>query len=189
MSQDIPEFAFKAIFFLVATSVIKLIGMGRLRKRPKHVAHIVVHPLSTALIGIVWSALCWTFTAMALSSPSEPYWALFGGFGLGMPGVFLVLCFFISKHEIHTQGLTSRRIFGRRREVLWSDVVRIWYSTMRMSFVLDIRDGSRVRISALMIGLPKFAEMALANVSPSAFDETMRATLKATAAGDLPDLL
>lgn len=189
MSHDIPEFVFKAIYFLVAISVIKLIGMGRLRKRPEHVAHIVVHPLSTALMGIAWSAFCWTLTAIALSPSSEPYWALIGGFGLGMPGVLLILCFFISKHEIHTKGLTSCRIFGLRRTVLWSDVVRIWYSTMRMAFVLDIRDGSRVHISALMMGLPKFAEMALANVSPSAFDETMRATLEATAAGDLPDLL
>ena len=126
---------------------------------------------------------------MVLSSPTEPYWAVIGGVGLGMPGVLLILSFFISKHEIQTKGLTSRRIFGLRRTVLWSDVVRIWYSTMRMSFVLDIRDGSRVRISALMMGLPKFAEMALANVSPSVFDETTRATLEATAAGDLPDLL
>ena len=126
---------------------------------------------------------------MALSPPSEPYWVLFGGFGLGMPGVLLILGFFISKHEIHTKGLTSRRILGQQRTVPWSDVVRIWYSTMRMSFVLEIRDGSRVRISALMMGLPKFAEMALANVSPFAFDETMRATLEATAAGDLPDLI
>ena len=189
MNHDISEFVFAAIYFLVAASVIKLIGKGRLRKRPEHIAHIVVHPLSTALMGIAWSALCWTFALIVLTSPSEPSWVVFAGFGLGMPGVLLVLCFFMSKHEIHTEGLTYRRIFGQRGKVLWSDVVRIWYSTMRMSFVLDIRDGSRVYISALTLGLPKFADTALSNVSPSAFDETTRAILEATAAGDLPNLL
>lgn len=189
MNNDIPEFVFKAIYFLVAAAVIKLIGKGRLRKRPEHVAHIVVHPLSTALMGIAWSALWWTCTAIASTSPSEPSWVIFAGFGFGMPGLLLILSFFISKYELNTQGLTYRRIFGQRGTVLWSDVVRVWYSTMRMSFVLDIRDGSRVHISALMLGLPKFADMALSNVSPFAIDETIRATLEATAAGDLPGLV
>jgi len=65
-------------------------------------------------------------------------------------------------------------------------VRKLRYSSSSKWFRLDLADSRAVRISAMLTGLPAFAQAALAEVDPGAIDSASRRVLDATAMGELP---
>ena len=53
-------------------------------------------------------------------------------------------------------------------------------------FTLDRASGGRVRVSAMLTGLPEFARLVLVHAPPAAIDEATRGVLEETAAGRPP---
>ncbi|HEU5180416.1 MAG TPA: PH domain-containing protein, partial [Candidatus Polarisedimenticolia bacterium] len=68
----------------------------------------------------------------------------------------------------------------------WDAVRRLHYSHSAKWFRIDLADGGVVRVSAMLMGLPGFAQAALGQVSAAAIDSETRTVLEATAAGNLP---
>ena len=79
-------------------------------------------------------------------------------------------------------------MMGRRGAFRWHEVKRIRYATMMKWFKLELQSGETVRISAMLMGLPEFASLALCHVPAAAIDKETRSVLEATAIGHLPSL-
>jgi hypothetical protein len=64
----------------------------------------------------------------------------------------------------------------------------VHYAPVLKWFRLETREGKVARISAMLVGLPEFAQVLLRRAPPGAIDDETAQVLRATAAGDLPPL-
>jgi len=67
-------------------------------------------------------------------------------------------------------------------------VTRVRYNEGAKWFVLDVHSGARIRISAMLLGLPEFAAAVLTHVPRNAIDEASYRVLDQTAQGKPPSL-
>jgi hypothetical protein len=95
-------------------------------------------------------------------------------------------CF--ARHEVSDDGMEYGRMFGQRGSFRWSDVKRVRYGAGMKWFTIDLQSGKRVRVSAMLYGLPEFAQLLLDHVPAALIDEPARAVLTATADGSPPSI-
>ena len=176
------------LWAVIMTLVMGWLARRRSAPRPPQDARTLVHPKSTLLIGLVCGGF---FLALALlcslfpGKTGSPAFSLFF-VGFALLGVPLVLDYRNARHTLVADGMQYGRMLGGTGELRWRDVRRLRYSQSAKWFRLDLADGSVVRVSAMLMGLPGFAQAALGQVQASAIDVPTRAVLEATAAGDLP---
>jgi len=148
----------------------------------------LVHPRSTLIIGLVCGGFFLAIAVLCFLFPGEtgsPALSLFF-VGFALLGAPLVLDYRNARHTLVPDGMQYGRMLGGTGVLRWSAVCRLRYSQSAKWFRLDLADGKVVRVSAMLMGLPGFAQAALGQVPAAAIDPPTRAVLEATAAGDLP---
>ncbi len=177
-----------ALWAGVMSLVMGWLARTRSQPRPSREVNSLAHPPSTLAIGLVCTCF---FAAIAVLSALYPgkngsplVSLIFVGFAaLGIP---VLLDYRNARHTLTPDGLQYGRMLGGGGHLAWADVRTLRYSHSAKWFRLELRDGSVVRISAMLRGLPEFAAAALARVPAGAIDAETRQLLQATAAGDLP---
>jgi hypothetical protein len=177
------------LWLVLMTAVMRWLGRTREREANGG-AGMLAHPRSTLIIGLVCSAF---FLACAVGSallpgPRRPAFLPYFFLGFAALGVPMILDWRNARHTLVPSGLRYHTMLGRAGELRWRDVRRLRYSPSSKWFRLDLADGRAVRISAMLTGLPGFAQAALAEVDPSAIDPDTRRVLEATAGGELPKI-
>lgn len=148
----------------------------------------LVHPRSTLIIGLVCTGLFLLIAALSAVFPGKTGSPLITLFFLGFAalGFLMILEYRNGRHTLTPDGLQYRRMLGSTGALRWSEVTRLRYSESAKWFRLELADGRVVRVSAMLVGLPGFAQAALGQVPPAAIDADTRSVLEATAAGNLP---
>jgi hypothetical protein len=103
-------------------------------------------------------------------------------------GLYLVIVYLFSRHELFDGGIHFNGPLTCRRTLRWSDMTSVRYGLRMKSFRLVNQAGETFYIENGIRGLPPFAEAVLAQVPPQALDEATRCILEATAQGKPPEM-
>jgi hypothetical protein len=122
----------------------------------------------------VYRAATWGTTAVLL--------------GIAAMSLLLVLEYIVDRHRVSESGMDYRRLSGRRRDLRWADLRSVRYSPFMRWFRLETAGGEVARISAMLAGLPEFAHLLLRHAPAESIDEETMVILRATAAGNPPDV-
>ncbi|MCA3040833.1 MAG: PH domain-containing protein, partial [Rhodocyclaceae bacterium] len=147
--------------------VMGWVAKSRLRQRPDSERRTLRHPISTLVIGVVGAAF---FFGIAIASntigknPTATVWttALFIAFGLA--SVPMIADYFFARHRVSDAGIEYGRMMGQRGNLQWSEVKSVRFAPVAKWFVLEGSSGVKVRVSALLLGLPDFAHLVLLHV-------------------------
>lgn len=182
----------EGVIVALATSLVMGgLAKARLRKRPAMEARKLVHPRSSLLLGLFTTVF---FLGIALISntvgknSTSTIWTTLAFVAFAALGAPLVSDYYLGRHEILEDGMVYGGTFGKHGRFAWSQVTRIHYSTGLKWFVLDLHCGTRVRISAMLLGLPEFAAAVLAHVPRSVIDDATYGLLQETGAGNPPSI-
>jgi hypothetical protein len=139
--------------------------------------------LAIGLVAVVFFGAC---AVLSFGSPTggPGVAALFLAFAL--MGSYMVYEYFADRHELRADGLASHTFFGGSRVAQWSDIQSVQYSRSWGWFVLKLRDGKTLRLSAMLVGLPAFAQALLRNVDPTIVRDDSVEILRSTAEGNPP---
>lgn len=168
--------------------VMGWLGRSRFRARPASEARYLVQPLSSLIVGLIDFAF---FAGIAIISnvfPNETTtWLTTSVFAGGaLMGLVIVYGYLLEKHEVADEGFTSRNLTGARISLQWSDLRSVRYAPSMKWFRLETNSGKIARISALVMGLPEFAQLLLKNAPQASIDSSTLDVLNATAAGNPP---
>jgi hypothetical protein len=123
------------------------------------------------------------------SAGSEPLWVPLGFGAFALLGVYLVTSYFLERHELSEQGLTSRTALGRRKLRQWSDLQAVQYCPYpRAWFRIQASSGLIIRISFGLRELPALAGILLERAPTASMNATTRDVLRAVALGHPPPL-
>jgi len=169
---------------------MRWIARSRYKRHPASEAHRLVHSHSTFVVGLL--GFCF-FLGLAIISniyknPTVTIWTTHGFAGFSLLFLALAYAYFRDWHVVSDEGMSYARFLRPRSTLKWSDVTRVRYSARLNWFSIRTKAGAAVQVSNILIGLPEFAELVLAHVSPVAIDPKTRHILEATAAGALPPI-
>lgn len=176
---------------IVTGLVMGGLAKARLRKRPALEARKLVPPKSLLVIGLLPIAF---FLGIAVISntvgknSTTSIWTTLAFIAFAALGLPVVSEYYFARHEVLADGMAYGGIFGKRGRFTWSQVTRMRYNAGAKWFVLDLHSGTRVRISAVLLGLPEFAAAVLAHVPRSVIDDATHGLLQETAAGNPPSI-
>jgi hypothetical protein len=171
--------------------VMGWVARSRFRKRPESDARMLAHPLSTLLIGVVGLAF---FGGIAVISntvgknKTTTIWTTLAFLAFALASVAIIADYYFARHRVSELGMGYGRMFGRRGTFNWSDTKRVRYASAMKWFAIDLRDGSTVRISVMLMGLPEFARLLLAQVPRSVIDDEAYVILRETEQGSPPSV-
>jgi hypothetical protein len=171
------------------TLIAKWLSNSRSPQRAPQQETLIRHPSSTLIFGVLGFIFFAGLGLVSIGAGTITGWlmtALF--FACVLFCVVLIADFFLSRHWLVDGGLEHRQLTKRRRRIEWADVTSVRFSSLNKWFVIETERGHVARISAMMIGLPAFANAVLAHVPESAIDEETRALLVNVAGGVLPEL-
>lgn len=180
-----------AVVAVVTGLVMGWLAKTRLRKRPPADAGKLVHPTSTLLVGLLPIVF---FLGIAVISntvgrnSSTTIWTTLGFIAFALLGVPLVAEYCFARHQVLDSGMSFGGMFGQRGRFNWSEVTRVRYGAVAKWFVLELHSGVKVRISAMLLGLPEFAAAVLAHVPRHAIDDASHGLLRETAEGNPPSI-
>jgi hypothetical protein len=146
------------------------------------------HPITTLVVGLGGTPFFLAAAALSarFSRPGDPTWPTRIFLAFVPLGAWLILGYFRERHHLEPGGLRYRRALGRSGVLRWSNVDGVRYSSSWKRFRITTKAGEVVRVSAMLMGLPGFAQAVLAEVRPWAIDEGTRPVLEQTAAGSPP---
>jgi len=176
---------------IVTGLVMGGVAKARMRKRPATEARKLVPPKSLLVIGlfpIVFFLGIAVISNTVGKNDSTTIWTTLGFIAFAALGVPVVSEYYCARHEVLEDGMLHGSMFGKRGRFAWSQITRMRYNAGMKWFVLDLHSGTRVRISAVLLGLPEFAAAALAHVPRSVIDDATYGILQETAAGNPPSI-
>jgi len=98
-----------------------------------------------------------------------------------------VAAYVLEHYAVSEDGISGKDFIGRARQLRWSELRSVRYGALMKWFRLESA-GSVVRVSAMLTGLPEFAQLCLKRAPQAAIDAPTRAVLEATAAGNPPSV-
>jgi heme/copper-type cytochrome/quinol oxidase subunit 4 len=178
------------IWAIIMTLVMAWLARSRLKRRPPADSRRLHHPASTLIVGAVTFVF---FAGIAVISNvyanrTTTWWTTVIFVGFAVMSVPIMLDYFLARHDVSDEGLSYGRMLGGRGYIKWSELHRVHYAPVLKWFRLETREGKVARISAMLVGLPEFAQVLLRRAPPGAIDDETAQVLRATAAGDLPPL-
>jgi hypothetical protein len=179
-----------AVWLLVMSAVMAWMAKSRLQPRGKVPAGEMVYPASMLIIALVCVVVFAAITVLSWVYPA-PNFAVFVTLffaGFTLLGVPLVVEYFRVRFRLELDGLRYQTLFGRRGVLPWSQVTAIRFSPTAKWFRLAGQQGEVIRVSAMMIRLPEFAEVLLQRAGHAKIDAMSREVLEATAAGNPPSM-
>ena len=186
LSVHIVTGIFVALFML-------WLSRARLRKRSPAERDILAYPPILLVFGIIYTFIFLGFAMLIfLTLPNgAEKWRLFSFFvALSLGGVPIITTSLFERHRVSAWGIEYSPLLGigAGGYLPWSEVRRVKFSRFMRWFILEGYDGTKIRISAMMMGLPEFARYLLAAVPPEAMDAKTLYLLRQTAYGSPPDL-
>jgi len=175
---------------IVMALVMAWVARSRSKRRRGASALQLYHPPSTLIIGLVCLVF---FAGIAILSnvypnPTVTWWttAVFVGFAaMAAP---MIADYFLARHHVSEEGLSYGRLAGRRGYLRWSDLRRVRYAPVMKWFRLETTSGEVARISAMLVGLPRFARLLLDHAPPDAIEPGTLPVLLDTADGNPPSV-
>lgn len=178
------------IWAIVMTAVMAWLARSRLKPRPPGDSGRLYHPPSTLIVGLASFVF---FAGIAVISNvyanrTTTWWttAIFVGFAV--MSVPIMLDYFLARHAVTDEGLSYASMLRGRGYLRWSELHRVRYAPVMKWFRLETREGKVARISAMLVGLPEFAQVLLRRAPPGVIDDETAQVLRATAAGKPPAL-
>ncbi len=168
------------------------LSRARLRRRPYHERDILAYPPILLVFGIIYLLLFLGFAVLILLTTSGAerlkFFLLSVAFSLG--GLPIIAASLFEKHRVSALGIEYSPLLGvgSGGYLPWSEVRRVKFSSFMRWFILEGYDGTKVRISVMMMGLPEFARYLLASVAPEAIEARALHLLQQTAYGFPPRL-
>ncbi len=192
MAQDwwIP-IAKAALWGIAIAMVMGWVARSRFSKRPVSDAETLAHPVSTLVIGLIGVLF---FGGIAVISntvgknKTTTVWTTLAFVAFALASVPMIMDYLFARHRVSERGMDCGRMFGQRGSFVWSEVKRVRYASVMKWFAIDLRSGSTVRISAMLMGLPEFAHMLLLHVPRSAIDDEAYVLLRDTEEGRPPSV-
>lgn len=181
-----------ALWALVMVVVMSWVARSRLRNRPESERNILRHPVNSTLV--IGGAGAVFFFGIAIISntigknPTATVWTTLLFVGFGISSVPLIADYFFARHRVSDQGIEYGRMFGRGGSLRWSEVRGVRFSPAMKWFVLEAATGERVRVSAMLVGLPEFARLVVVHVSQEAIEPATRVVLSETEQGRPPSV-
>lgn len=179
------------LWFILMSVVMGWLSRNRIKNRPQDQRMQLRHPWSTALLGLVTFGF---FGGIAVVSntigknQSTTFWTtgvfLLGAFG----GLCMIADYFLARHLLSERGMRYGKLFGRSGTFEWPQVDRVDYSSVCKWFNLETSQGTTVRVSAMLMGLPEFAQQVLSHVAPERMNAQTAALLRMTAQGKPPSI-
>jgi len=152
---------------------------------------VLVHPKSTLIVGIVITAFFLSIAVISntvAKNSSTTLWTTLVFVGFGLLSALMIADYFFGRHLVILDGLEYGGMFGRRGVARRGQVRSVSYSPRMKWFVLSLDSGRKVRVSAMLVGLPEFARLVLLGVPQDRIDGRTLHVLRNTAEGRLPDL-
>ncbi len=169
------------------------LSRARLRKRPYPERDILAYPPILLVFGIIYFLFFLGFAVLMLltipnSAERLKFFLLFVAFSLG--GLPIIAASLFERHRVSALGIEYSPLLGvgSGGYLPWSEVRRVKFSSFMRWFILEGYDGTKVRISVMMMGLPEFARYLLASVAPEAIGTRALHLLQQTAYGFPPKL-
>ncbi len=169
------------------------LSRSRLRKGSPSERGLLAYPPALLVLGILYTLTFLGFAILTLlTSPNDAEkWSLsliFAAFSLG--GLPIIAAALFERHRVSVWGIEYSPLFGIGifGYLPWSEVRRVTFSRFMGWFILEGHDGTKIRVSAMMTGLPEFARYLLAGVAPEAIDTKTFYLLQQTAHGVPPKL-
>lgn len=180
-----------AVWGIAMTLVMGALSKSRIKQAAAIEANTLKHPRAILIIGIIGFALFVGFAVVSntiarndsTSIGTTLIFLFFAALSLAM-----VAEYYLARHRLSPEGLDYGRLLGKRGFVSWGEIRSIDYSQSMKWFRLRTDTGVTVRISAMLIGLPEFAQQVLAHVPNARIHAVTRDVLKATAAGYPPSI-
>ncbi|WP_161630603.1 PH domain-containing protein [Pseudoduganella violaceinigra] len=176
---------------LTMAVMIGWVAKSRLRKRPESERNLLRHPVSTLVIGIVGVAF---FFGIVIGSntvwknQTSTIWTTVMFIAFGLLPAPLIADYLFARHRVSDTGIEYGRMLGQRGSLNWLDVRKLRYAPVLKWFELDGPSGEKVRVSAMLLGLPEFAHFVLLHVPGQAIDEKTLAILRETEQGRPPSV-
>jgi hypothetical protein len=176
----------------IAMSVVMgWVARSRMKQRPEQLATHLRHPVSTLVLGVVGFLF---FAGIAVVSNTigknntTSVWTTLVFLFFAMMSLAMVAEYYLARHRLISDGLQYGSLLGRRREIKWVDVRSIEYATVMKWFKVTTNQGTTVRISVMLMGLPTFAQQALSHIPGERITEPTRSILVETANGKPPSV-
>lgn len=173
------------------TVVMGWLAKSRLRQRPESERNTLRHPRSTLIIAIVVAVFFFGIAIIANTigkNPTSTVWTTLLFIAFGFTSVPIIADYFFARHRVSESGIEYGRMLGQRGKLRWSDVQRVHFAPSMKWFVLEGSSGVKIRISAMLLGLPEFARFVLLHVPIEAIEPDTLAILRATEQGQPPNI-
>ena len=171
---------------LIMSLIMGWLSRRRFRARPTSDAHRLAHPPSTLIIGL----MCFVFFAgiagvsnIVFPNRTTTWWTTSIFVGFALLSALMIIDYLMVKHQVAEDGLAYRKLVGTRKYLRWSDLRDVRYAPVLKWFRLETRSGHVARISVMLMGLPEFARLLLAEAPEDAIDSDTLRILQATAEG------
>jgi len=176
---------------LVMVVVMGWVARSRLRERPESERHTLRHPVSTLVIGVVVAAFFFGIAVISNTigkNPTATVWTTLLFVAFGLASAPMIADYFFARHRVSERGIEYGRMFGQRGSLRWSEVRRVRFAPVMKWFVLETASGAKVRVSAMLIGLPEFAHFVLLHVPMEAIELETQVVLSETEQGRPPSV-
>lgn len=174
--------------------LIAMLAVTRWLERSRHSIQpengCLVHPPSTLVLGGIGFNFFVSITILSngYSNETTTWWTTTAFIVVAFLFGWIMVRYFVEKHEVSETGLVFTSVFGKRKSMRWDEVKSVRYSFGMQWFIVESASGDSARISAMLIGLPEFARLVLLRVPASSFSSFTRMLLQKTADGDPPPL-
>lgn len=175
------------VWLVIMAIVMGALGRSRLKQRPPSESDELRQPVAILWVGVVCTLMFGAFGVLSqFTGKGATWWTTLIFVGFALLGVVVIADYYLARHTISEQGLAYGGLRGRRGNMRWDEVRSIRYASTMKWFRLEDVHGNVARLSAMLIGLPEFARLALDQVPSDAVDDFTWDLLDQTASGNPP---
>ncbi|NOT24967.1 MAG: PH domain-containing protein [Acidobacteria bacterium] len=178
------------VWAIVMTVVMGWLARSRFPRKRLDNPGALRHPTSTLVMGVVCFCFLGALSVISATTTNKTatWWTttIFAGFAAS--SLVLILDYFMARHQVSNEGLAYRKLLGKTGFVKWTELKKVRYASALKWFRIETTSGEVVRVSAMLMGLPEFAEALLRSAPLESMNLETRQILRATAEGNPPSI-
>lgn len=177
-------------WFVLMTFAMGWLAKSRLGRRAAAQSNVLQFPRTVLIVGIVGWVFFVGLAVLSILYPNTTgsLWVTLIFIGFSALGAHWVIEFFYVRLRVERDGLHYRTLTGGNGFLRWDNVTKIRYSHMTKWFRIEGVRGEVVRVSAMLMSLPAFAEAILMTVPVNRIDPETSDILQETANGEPPSI-